>query len=321
MPETTILTHADPDGICAGAIALTARPGSGVFFTRPTSLLQDLRETASRNIVIADIALTKQDAPRVLAALRKRSQSGRVMYFDHHSIPPTVARRDLARSVTSLFHARNSSASELVYRHFMESIPRERVWLAIYGAIGDYSDETPFVRERMLNWDRRAIYFETSAICMGIKSDQFSGYDSKRRVVRALSRGLNPSQVPGLVKVASDAVNREFELYEVIKHKAQSLGGIGFVRDVPSFGFRGPSALFAATVSDSRIGVCAHTRERYIDITMRTRDYSVRLNLLADRAAESVGGSGGGHPGAAGAKIPLGTFTRFLRELDRLLTK
>ncbi len=48
---------------------------------------------------------------------------------------------------------------------------------------------------------------------------------------------------------------------------------------------------------------------------MRTRDYSLKLNVLADRAAEKVGGSGGGH--AAAAKIPKGTFRKFLDELNR----
>ena len=50
---------------------------------------------------------------------------------------------------------------------------------------------------------------------------------------------------------------------------------------------------------------------------MRTRDYSLKLNVLADRAAEAVGGSGGGHSSAAGAKIPKGTFLRFLEELNK----
>jgi single-stranded-DNA-specific exonuclease len=214
-------------------------------------------------------------------------------------------------------HSRGASASELVYRHYMKEIPRERVWLALYGAIADYADETPFSRERIRNWDRRGLYFEVSTISLGIKNDEFADYDAKRRIVRTLSRGGNPSDVPGLVRSAKRAVNREFELYELIKKRAQTHGSVAYVKDVPSFGFRGPSALFAATVQDTRIGICAHTRERYVDITMRTRDYSLRLNTLADRAAEAVGGSGGGHASAAGAKIPKGTFRKFLDELNK----
>ena len=68
---------------------------------------------------------------------------------------------------------------------------------------------------------------------------------------------------------------------------------------------------------NAKVGICAHTRQRYVDITMRTRDYSLKLNQLADRAAEKVGGSGGGHASAAGAKIPKGTFKKFLEELNK----
>ena len=320
MPDTTILTHADPDGICAGAVALSRFPGSRVFFTRPTSFYSDLLHTESRRIVVTDIALTKQDAPRIVGLLKKRKQEGvEILYFDHHIIPPTISRASLRSSLKLYIHSRRASASELVYRYYMKDLPRERVWLALYGAIADYADDTPFARERIRNWDRRALFFEVSTISLGIKNEEFATYNAKRRIVRTLARGGNPSDVPGFVKSAKRAVNREFELYELIKDKAQSFGKVAYVKDVPSFGFRGPSALFAATVRDSRLGICAHTRERYVDITMRTRDYSLKLNILADRAAERVGGSGGGHPSAAGAKIPKGAFRRFLDELNKCM--
>lgn len=318
MADITILTHADPDGICAGAIALSRFPGSAVFFTRPTSFYADLLHTETQMIVVTDIALTKQDAPRIVNLMEKRKQSGfEIFYFDHHTIPPTVSKASLRDSLNLYVHGRNVSASELIYRHYINEIPSERVWLALYGAIGDYSDDTPFSRKRIKSWDRRALFFEVSTISLGIKNEEFADYDGKRRVVRTLARGGNPSDVPGLVKSAKRAVNREFELYELIKEKAQTHGKIAYTKDIPSFGFRGPSALFAATVRDSKLGLCAHTRERYVDITMRTRDYSLKLNLLAEKAAEKVGGSGGGHSSAAGAKIPKGAFKKFLEELNK----
>lgn len=318
--STTILTHADPDGICAGAVALSMFPDSRVFFTRPTSFLPDLLHTDADKIIVTDIALTKQDAPKLVDLFTKRMQEGiDILYFDHHIIPKTTTKDRVSKSLAVYAHSNEASASELVYRYFMKDLPSERVWLAIYGAIGDYSDDTPFVKERMLNWDRRALFFEVSSICLGIKNDEFADYSGKRRIVRALARGSNPSEIPGLVKSAKKAVNREFDLYELVKAKAQVNGKIGYVKDVPTFGFRGPSALFAANVRKTRFGVSAHTRQRYVDITMRTRDYSIKLNVLADKAAESVGGSGGGHASAAGAKIPLGTFRKFMDELNRLL--
>ena len=318
MAGTTILTHADPDGICAGAIALSRFPGSKIFFTRPTSFHSDLLRTEARKIIVTDIALTKQDAPRLVDLFQKRMREGvEILYFDHHSIPKTTTMDKVSKSLALYVHSNKASASELIYRYYMDDLPRERVWLALYGAIGDYSDETPFAKKRIMNWDRRAIFFEVSSICLGIKNEEFSGYNGKRKMVRALAKGINPSEIPGLVKSAKKAVNREFELYELVKAKAQKSGKVAYVKDVPTFGFRGPAALFAATVRNTRFGLSAHTRERYVDITMRTRDYSIKLNVLADKAAEAVGGSGGGHAAAAGAKIPLGTFNKFLEGLNK----
>ena len=228
-------------------------------------------------------------------------------------------KNEISNLIKLFVHEEGVSASELVYRYYQNSIPKERVWIALYGAIGDYTEHTPFVEERIKNWDKRAVYFEVSTISLGIKNEEFSGYDAKREIVRFLAEGKNPSDVPGLVRNAKDAVNREFDLYEIIKRKAETFERIGYVIDLPSYGFRGSSALFAATVTNSPLGICAHTREKYIDITMRTRDYGLKLNVLAEQAAETVGGSGGGHPHAAGAKIPKNTFKDFLKALNDVM--
>lgn len=316
--KTLILTHADTDGICSGAIALCRFPEAQVFFTKPVSLYYDLKSVEAERIIITDIAINKQDIPNILEIFRKKSRTSEILYFDHHPIEKDV-KKEIKEEVSVYIHKPGISASELIYRFYQKALPKERVWIALYGAIGDYTEHTPFVEERIKNWDKRAIQFEVSTIYLGIKTDEFCGYDAKRRIVKTLSKGKNPSDVPGLVRKAKEAVNREFELYELIKKKAKSFQNIGYVIDIPSYGFRGSSALFAATVKDLPLGVCAHTREKYIDITIRTRDYRLRINKLAEEAAETVGGSGGGHPHAAGAKIPKNTFMDFLKALNDVI--
>ncbi len=313
--SVTILTHADCDGICAGAIAMSKYPKANVFFTRPTSFLEDLRNVESKTIIITDIALTKRDARQIVAAMAAKESD--IHYFDHHIIPSTVREGEIRKVCTTYAHKTDESASELIYRHYQKDIPRERVWIALYGAIGDYADDTPFAKERILNWDRRALFFEVSTIVLGIKNEHFSTYDAKRRMVKVLSQGNNPSDIPGLVKSAKEAVNREFDLYEMLKGISQVSGEVAYVMDKPSFGFRGPAALFSATIKDKPVGMCVHTRDNYIDITIRSRSRKYKLNELASTASEHVKGSGGGHPEAAGCKIPLGTFEKFLKKFNR----
>jgi RecJ-like exonuclease len=314
MPKTLILTHGDCDGMCAAAIALSRFPGSYVFFTRPTSFLVDLRRADADRLVITDIALTKRDAPQIIREMKKRKE---VLYFDHHDIPKNVKIGEVSSAVKLYVHGKDVSTAELIYRTFKDEIPKERVWLAIYGAIGDYEDDTPFVKKRMMNWDKRALYFEVSTITLGIKNDEFAEYSGKRMVVKTLAAGDNPSDIPGFVKSARKAVSREFQLYELIKQKAQVSGKVAYTIDTPTFGFRGPSALFAATVKNTPVGLSVHNRNKYTDITMRTRDSSLKLNRLAEKAAEHVDGSGGGHEGAAGAKIPFGRLEKFLEKLNK----
>lgn len=308
MP-TTILSHSDADGICSAALLLARFPKASVFFTKPVSLYRDLRGTKADKIIIADIAITKRDAEKIADLIKQKKD---VLYFDHHAVPEGAGEIPC-----EFVHNLKQSTSELVYRHFKKEPPKERAWLAIYGAIADYF-ATRFVKERLKNWDVRALYFEVSTLVLGIKSERFSRYGEKRKIVKLLSLGKNPSDVPGLVESAKLAVTREFELYEIIKKSANKLGSVGYVEKIPNFGFRGPSALFAATVTDSPVGICVHYRENHTDITIRGRD-RLPLNKLAEEAAESVGGSGGGHPEAAGARIPGRTLNKFLKRMNELI--
>ncbi len=321
--EILILTHSDCDGICAGALALARFPDAKIFFTKPVSLLRDLRSVAipsnAKKIIICDIALTKRDAAEIANLLSRMKPE--ILYFDHHVIPETTSLDDVTTAVATYAHDIRASASEIIYRHFQKSLPMERVWLALYGAIGDYTDNSEFARECIRNWDRRALYFEVSTLIMGIKDERFSTYNAKRRIISTLVSGKNPSDVNGLVRAAKDAVTREFELYKQIKRRAKSFGRVGYVKNLPHFGFRGPAALFAATVTDKPIGLSIHTTRGHIDVTARSRstDPRLQLNKIMEKAAEAVDGSGGGHPRAAGARIPKGALEKFLEEADRLM--
>ncbi len=316
MQKITILTHSDCDGISAGSIALSRFPQAKVFFTKPVSLLNDLEETSSEKIIICDIALNKRDANNILREMKNKNE---IYYFDHHPLPEGVTSKKVSSVVTEYVHEENISSSELIYRRFQNEIPKERIWNAIYGAIGDYTDNTPFVQERLLNWDKISLYFQVSTLMMGIKTDSFGSYDAKRRIVRTMASGGNPTDISGLVKSAREAVNKEFELYEMVKRIARKSGKVGYVKEIHGFGFRGSSALFAATTTNSPVGICVDIRRDKIDITIRTRDYKYQLNKIAEKAAEKVNGSGGGLPAAAGARIPKGKLDIFIKEMNALM--
>ncbi|MEE9406281.1 MAG: DHHA1 domain-containing protein [Candidatus Aenigmarchaeota archaeon] len=314
--KTVILTHSDADGMCAGAILKSAFPEAHVFFTKPVSLLDDLRHTRADQILISDMALNKRDAPEILEEMKNKKI---LFYCDEHPHPDNIKPDDLKRLCEVYIHQEGVSSSEITYQYFQNKMPRERVWVALYGAIADYAGETAFVKERMKNWDIRAIYFEVSTLVLGIKMDAFNSYDAKREIVKLMAKGGNPSDFFGLVNAAKSAVSKEFDIYEMIKKRAESSGQLGYILDLPYFGFRGPSALFAATVTKKPIGISAHTRMGHIDLTIRCRKSIYPLHKLAEEAAMKVGGSGGGTPVAAGCRIPKGRFDQFLAEANKVL--
>lgn len=315
--KTVILTHADCDGMCAGAIAQTRFPDSEVYFTKPVSFANDLKKTNADKIIICDIAITASHAKDIVDLFNEKIKTTEILYFDHHELPRSIKEKDI--NATHYKHHLNVSASEIIFKFFQKDIPLERVWVALYGAIGDYEDDTPFAIERMANWDRRSLFFEVSTLILGIKNRQFDSYDAKRNILKTMASGGNPSDVPGLVNSAKEAVSREFELYDYVKEHAIKKGKIGLILNMPRFGFRGPAALFSSNVTKTEIGLCVYERRNHIDITARKRSSDIHLNRLMEKSAIQLGGSGGGHPGAAGARIPFGKLDEFLKILNKLI--
>ena len=305
MEPDLIFSHADVDGLCSAALLLSRFPKAKIFFTKPVSLFFDLKYRKEKNIIIADIALNKRDIPKILKELKKRN----FLYFDHH--PYTNLK------LPENFIVADVSTSESVYKYFQKDIPKEQVWTALYGAIADYCADTEFVKSNLKDWDVRSLYFEVSTLVLGIKMKEFSNYNVKRDIVKALASGKTPSEIPGLVLAAKKAVAEEFKLYELVKKKAAKLSGLGYFLYDEYFGFRGPAALFAATATDSVLGVSVFKVKGFLDVTLRSRK-SLPLNDLAEKAAEAVGGSGGGHPEAAGARIPGNRLEEFLSILSKL---
>jgi RecJ-like exonuclease len=56
-----------------------------------------------------------------------------------------------------------------------------------------------------------------------------------------------------------------------------------------------------------------------IDMSLRTVEERIDLNDILRRITPKLGGSGGGHPQAAGARVPKENFQALIRELNKSL--
>ncbi len=312
--DTWIFTHGDSDGICSGAIALAANPNAHVFFTHPYGLEGDLGEAKKTDkIIICDIAISESHLSRLLRLFSEFADNGDLIYIDHHPLPEGLSKEDLPGKV---IHSLESSASELVYTLYQSKIDPLHARTAIMGAIGDYLDETPTIQRLLKRWDKRTLYFESGLLIQGIEG-QKRNHELKRSIVANLANNLPPSFDRRLVELAIQNTHLEEIAIREIKGKIKTLGKIAYILNFP-FSL-GKTATYARGLSDALIGIAGEERKNMIDISLRTCSEEIDLNRMLREIATKLRGSGGGHPKAAGARIPKENFKRFLEEMNRKL--
>ncbi len=310
--SSIIFTHGDCDGICSGAIAKSTFHDSIIFFTSPVSLLGELNSLTERydNIVICDIAIDEKTYPQLKIRLNELANVSNVIYVDHHPLPEKGYSK-------SWFYHDTCSTSEQAYRIFERKLSRDMRRVAIYGAIGDFS-ETPLVKRWERDWDVRTLYFYAGVLIQGIT---YAGrdYDYKRRIVDALSEDIPPPQIEGLLEAAIIASRKEEDIRVQVRQKVVRLKNLAYVIDIN--GYMSKAAIYAASYGNALVGVsCEYRPHKHVyDLSVRLRNSGVNLNTLLRRVSLKHGGTGGGHPFAGGARIPKKELESFLYDLDAAL--
>ncbi|MEM2192329.1 MAG: DHH family phosphoesterase [Candidatus Hadarchaeales archaeon] len=310
-----ILAHGDTDGICAAAIIKTRVPDVEIWFTRPVNLLRDLNSIEQgTTIFIVDVAISETDKENIFTRMRELAKSSDMVYIDHHPLPYNTLKKDIP--ATQIAHELGTSASELAFRLLIGDEKSDLDRIAIWGAIADYCENTPFVQEGLNKYDRRTIYLEAGLLSQAL-GEAGGDYAFKREVVNALAKGVPPSEIPDLVDKALKATAREWEVYEYVKKNVVVDGNLAILLDLPS-GSLGKAALYALGITGADIGICTRRDDDEIDISIRKRaSVRIDLNELLRHITARLGGSGGGHEAAAGATVPAAIFETFLETFKR----
>lgn len=310
----TILAHGDSDGVCSAALLKAAYSGIydqiDVYFTHPAGLLGDFKEYAKGDVYIVDVAIDEWAAPEILRAFEK--YRGRIVYIDHHpppssfSPPPNV----------EIFHKLGAAASELAFRYVEGLLPETYDRVALYGAIGDYLDNTDWVEEALGRWDKRVIYFEAGVLSQGLEGARRL-HDLKRDIVRHLSENKPPSSHEELLARAIEQSRQNERLAQWVPNNIVREGLVAYVIDPP--GPLGLAATLARGTAKVPVGIALETRKDIYVLSLRSsgfdlneflRDFSRRYRVPA-----------GGHPSAAGARLPKDLFKTLLNELNYSLRR
>ncbi len=310
--EWTILTHGDCDGICSASLAFSINRSSKIVFTNPASLLSNLKSVKSGGgqIVITDIALTPKHVVEIVSEFERLSLNNKIIYLDHHPLPSGLSVKNLpVETICSM----GACASELAYAYFEEELEPEISRVAVYGAIGDYCDNTPLIKSILNNWDKRQLYLEAGILIAAIEGAGKRGYALKKHLVEYLSENKLPSLDGNLVNMAIQQSKMDEEMRQVVKSMVKVLGKVAYVVGVNWS--LGKAATYARAYGNAIMGVAAEEEGENMDMSIRSVELN-NLNEIVSRVAESLSGVGGGHANAAGARIPKGSFSEFIKRLD-----
>ncbi|MGQ9760186.1 MAG: DHHA1 domain-containing protein [Candidatus Methanomethylicaceae archaeon] len=310
-----ILAHGDGDGICSASIALSAFKKARLFFTHPVGLAADLRQVDG-DLLVVDVALPSKVYEDVLKEIDRILEDGhKVFYVDHHPYPPSFSPESFRGE---LIHSLSASASELTFMRFKDQLDPDISRVAIYGAIGDYLDRTYNVEKLLEFWDKRLLYLESGLLVQAIDS-MGRNHDAKRELARYLSENKLPSGDEKIVKRALSETIIEEEMRKLIAEEAKVVGTVAYVIDLKWS--LGKSAIYARAATNTIVGIGAESRKDFVDMSLRTPVEGLELNKEVIEVAGRLGGSGGGHAKAAGARVPAERFKDFIEELNVAIKK
>lgn len=308
-----IFAHEDADGICSASLFKMVEPSSRVFFSKPCGLLRDLDQVGQeRELVIVDIALCELTKRLIVDKVSKLGS--RVVYVDHH--PGTGDAFKGHQNVELVFG--NVSTSELAFCYLGSQLKREAERVMLMGAIGDYEDLTPLCIDRLHRWDKRSIFLQAGILSGALEISRHD-HEFHRQIVNLLASRRPPSDDGRIVSYAIKASEFEENFRHRVEESAHRVGGIGIVSDLD--GPAGKGATYAAAAVGTSIGAYVDTdkRREIADISFRVVDQSVDLNRILRSVTPALGASGGGHPSACGARVPLRRLDELFQALNHQL--
>ena len=308
-----ILTHADGDGICSAALMKMIKrfKTAEVIFTHPMGLVHDLAKIED-DLYICDIAVDVRTYGDLCDILNKIMDQGyKITYLDHHSLPGPLPSRVIS------IHDEKVCATEIVFRYFYEDLPKGATHIALIGAICDYLDDTPLMKLLSYNYERRTLFFDAGILAQGIKP-LHSQYDQMRELVEEFGNGKYPCEIKQLTKGALTLTREDKQNRLRVLHMYKTFKNLAYVVNPPAS--KSKAAHWIMGDAEKIIGIAIfHKKSRNIcDMTIRGRKL-VDLRTIVPKIAQEMGGSGGGHANACGARIPLEKEAQFLKILDNTL--
>ncbi|MCP4764230.1 MAG: DHH family phosphoesterase [archaeon] len=314
-----ILAHGDGDGICAASIVkmVPEYKEARLVFSHPSGINQDLRGV-KEDLIVVDIAIDERFYKEIYKKIEDLTIKGfSVLYFDHHKVPNINSFPIGAE----LIHDEEPCTSELVYRYFFGKMPMPEYadHFVCIGAICDYLDNTPFMKEIMHQYERRTLFFDAGILAQGLNGIRHN-YEFMRKLVANFSRGVYPCEMSKLVNKALKITREDKMARKMVLDSYQIGEHFAWIRNPPAS--KSKAAHWIMADSAKIIGITVTDRMRkginFVDISIRGRRL-VDMRKIIPSIAEKLGGTGGGHENAIGCRVSSEKLNEFLTILDKEL--
>jgi single-stranded-DNA-specific exonuclease len=314
MARCVCIAHSqDVDGLASASIVKAARGAEPVLvdYAELLGAFAALGDDVGE-LYVCDLGIGA-DAAGEMERLAKRMA---VTYIDHHPLASDLSE-GLRGAGVRVVHSTEACAGYLCYRHFEGALPEWAALLAGYASLTDYPTNGKEVTGFLAQLDQKILAFEHSALYYAVAYAR-NDLGFKHRAVDALSRGIYPHAIPGVLQFAGDMIEY------VLRAVREASGRVIYCRNLGFIEVRCGASIVANVllpIISAPVLLCYEldAKGKNYDVSLRGKGIKCSLGGLASVAAPKVGGIGGGHPMAAGAHIPADSMSSFIEALDREL--
>jgi RecJ-like exonuclease len=176
-------------------------------------------------------------------------------------------------------------------------------------------DGSPRAAEMMERFDRQFVLLEATMLAYALgREGGRRGFSE--RVVREISEMKLPHEIEGVATFAVEQLEEVVRLSAEVKREGKVMGRLAYM--VTGQRSTGNVAKLLIGAFDVPVGVAMREQERgWYEVSLRgTGGCRTHLGEAVGKIASELGGSGGGHRKAAGARVRVESATTLLERLS-----
>ena len=318
--KTYCISHGkDVDGIASASIVKMAN-GAKTFLVNYDKIIETLEKIPDNSeVYVCDLGMNDSIAERFIEECNRITKNGKFTYIDHHILKLNTKRK-LLKAKVKLVHSRKECAGVLTYQHFKKQVPKGASILACYAAITDYLDNQKIAKSLISNYDRQLLLLESTMLAYALAYDgakpQFGN-----KIVDAFQDLKFPHEIKDVSTLANQQAERMKNIMKTINTEAKSYKSFACMES------SNPTIGLVANMIIGELNVpvafaSRHNPNGHYEMSFRaTYDSKAELGKIVAEITPKLGGMGGGHNKACGARIPDDKLNKFIKLFSAELKK